>query len=122
MMRLPAPVILAALVIVATGTVVLNLDVNYDVYYYEINATGLKLHEARLYYLDFVPAKIYLIGDPSKRYCVTVYVTNAFLEDENGKATPYVEYCDYGESTFGEYRVISVWGPVNATIRVTRVT
>jgi len=120
MMRIPVPVILAALVIVAAGTVVLNVD--YHDTYYTINATDLNLNEARMYYLNFVPNKIYLIGNASMKYCVTVYVTNAFLEDENGKATPFVEYCDYGESLFGDYRVISAWGPVNATVRVVRTT
>jgi len=122
MMRIPIPVVMAALVIVAAGTAVLNLSVNYNVYYYTINASDLKVNEGKLYYLDFVPAKIYLVGNMTAKYCVTVYVTNALLERGDGATSPSVEYCDYGENIFGEYRVVSVWGPVNATIRVTRIS
>jgi hypothetical protein len=120
MMRLPAPVILAALIAVAAGTVVLNVSPNK--LYYEINVTGFNLNEGRLYYLDFVPDKIYLTGDPSHQYCVTVYVTNALLEGEDGRAASYATYCDIGDGVFGEFRVLSVWGPVNATVRVVRIS
>ena len=122
MIRIPIPVILAALVIVTAGVVTLNLKVNYFVYYYTINATDLNVGGTKAYRLDYVPLKIYLEGNESAKYCVAVYVTNALLKDANDKVAPYVEYCDYGENIFGEYRVFSVWGPVDVAVIVTRIS
>ena len=60
MMRLPFPVVLAALVVVAAGTVLVTLS--FKQAKYTINATGYAVGEGRWIYLSYIPQHITLVG------------------------------------------------------------
>jgi hypothetical protein len=78
MMRLPLPVIFAALVVVAAGSVLLNVHTKSDAYV--INATHLGPWQNMTITLDFIPTKIRVLGDPSRWYRVVIYANATFAE------------------------------------------
>jgi len=120
MMRLPVPVVLATLVIVAATGVVVTVKPMQS--YYTINATNLELNQQMTVTLNFIPYKIYLIGNPASGYCVQLFVTNALVDSDGIASTSTSSVCKAGNQTFGPYRVLEVYGPVNATIVVQRVS
>jgi len=91
-MRIPIPALLAALVVAAAASLVVTVKPKQD--YYVINATALKPGEKMTVKLDFVPYKVYLIGNSSAWYCVDLYVTNALVV--KGEQVPRGGRCALG--------------------------
>jgi len=77
MMRLPLPAVLAALVAVATGSVLFTAYFKSDVYV--INATGLAVGQNIMVTLSYIPSKIMVYGDPSAWYSVEIYANATFV-------------------------------------------
>ena len=121
-MRIPLPVVLAILAIAAAGSVVLN--VTYKQEHYTIDASGLAVGQNVTVTLDYVPHKIYILGDESARYDVRVDITGAWVDyNDLGYYLVRVIYDSvYGNSTVAIGRVVRVDGPIKCTITVTRAT
>jgi hypothetical protein len=77
MMRLPLPIIFAALVVVAAGSVLLNVYFKSDAYV--INATALAPGQNITITLDYIPTKIRIIGNPSRWYYIDIYANATFV-------------------------------------------
>jgi hypothetical protein len=105
MMRLPLPVIFAALVVVAAGSVLLNVHVKSDAYV--INATALGPGQNVTITLDHIPTRILVLGNSSSLYSVTVRADATF-------AAPS------GEVYSGVYRAV-IRGGETVEIRVVDV-
>jgi len=77
MLRLPLPVIFAALVVAAAGSVLLTLDLRSDEPLV-INATGLASGQNVTVILDYIPAKVFVLSNNPGFYSVMVYANATF--------------------------------------------
>jgi len=80
MMRLPLPVIFAALIVVAAGSILLSIEFSADEPFI-INATGLNSGENVTVTLDFIPRNIMVLShDAGAFYIVYVYADATFKD------------------------------------------
>ena len=120
-MRIPLPAVLAILAIAAAGSVVLN--VTYKQAHYTVNASGLAVGQNVTVTLDYVPHKIYILGDPSAEYYVVVYITGAWVDLGDAGVMASGDLGGgfvYGNETITIGRVVRVDGPIKCTITVKR--
>ena len=115
-MRFPIGALLA-LAVVAAGSVVITAHFKHAAY--TLNAMRLVTGDSMTVTLDFVPAKIYLLGDPASNYTVTVTVAGARF-DVNGTRVSTITVTTHGNQTVTLYPVADVTGPVTCEITVTR--
>jgi len=74
MMRLPIPAILAALVVVAAGSVLLNVYFKSDVPY-DLNVTDIPYMQNKTFVLDYMPYRIRFVSNIGGAwYYVNMYV------------------------------------------------
>jgi len=77
MLRLPLPVIFAALVVAAAGSVLLTVNFRSD-QPLVINATGLSPGQNVTVTLDYIPAKVFVLSNNPGFYSVMVYANATF--------------------------------------------
>jgi hypothetical protein len=108
MMRLPIPAILAALVVVAAGSVLLNVYFKSDAPYV-LDVSDLKLNETKVVELNYVPYQIRIASNKSAAvYEFIMYINGTFIvtfpEDE-----VYYEVCyDMYYNLFGNGTTIII--------------
>jgi glucose-6-phosphate-specific signal transduction histidine kinase len=79
MMRLPIPAILAALVVVAAGSVLLNVYFKSDAPYV-LDVSDLKLNETKVVELDYIPSQIRVVSnDTHAWYEISIYIDGTFV-------------------------------------------
>jgi len=81
MMRLPIPAILAALVVVAAGSVLVS--VYFSSSEYMLDVSGLGVGQNKTVELAYIPHRIKLFSNITASYNVYVYA-DAFFVDSNG--------------------------------------
>jgi len=83
MMRVPLPVIFAALVVAAAGSVLVNLYFKADKAYV-LDVSDLQLNQSKTIELNYIPAKIIIKSNNTNAlYEVHIYVDGTFRVDTN---------------------------------------
>ena len=79
MMRLPLPAILAALVVVAAGSVLVTTYFK-SAAPYVLDLSGLKLNETKVVELDYIPYQIRIASNKSNAvYEISIYIDGMFM-------------------------------------------
>jgi len=99
MMRLPLPVVLAVITVVAAGSVLVTTM--FKSAEYVVNVSGLAVYQNTTVSLSFIPHKITLLSNATGVYEVRVYADAAFVAED-------------GAVYYGKYVVTNV--PSNATV------
>jgi hypothetical protein len=101
-MRIPLPAILAALVVVAAGSVLLNVYFKSDAPYV-LDVSDLKLNETKVVELDYIPSQIRVVSnDTHAWYEISIYIDGTFV------VTP----SEASIVVYNEYRVLASNGTV----------
>jgi hypothetical protein len=77
MMRLPIPAVLAALVVVAAGSILLNVYFKSDAPYV-LNVTDIPYRQNKTFVLDYIPHSIRFTTNVNAYYDVIVYINGTF--------------------------------------------
>jgi hypothetical protein len=91
MMRLPLPAIFAALVVVAAGSVLVNVYFKSNAQYV-LDVSDLKLNETKVVELDHIPYQIRIMSNKSNAvYEFLIYIDGSFIITYPDEYPPYHE-------------------------------
>ena len=105
MMRLPLPIVLAALVVVAAGSVLVNMYFKSDGAYV-LDVSDLQLNQTKVVELDYIPHKIMLKSNKSNAvYEIFIYIDGTFI-------VPFQEAPHYYDICHNVYYTVTSNGTV----------
>jgi hypothetical protein len=109
MMRLPIPAILAALVVVAAGSVLVTTYFK-SAEPYVLDLSGLGPNETKVVELNYIPAQIKFVSNDSNAvYEVVIYIDGTFTVTSPGAVEPHYEvYYNMYRNTFSNGTTIII--------------